>query len=71
MPYYKEAELQKTITELERHKAELQDNNAYNAEVKQEEVILNNGVFIPPTNMTVNYLQNENEMLHYSPQVII
>jgi hypothetical protein len=60
----KEIELQKTTTELhQQHLAKLQENNTYrdnlNLEVKQEEVILTNDVFIP----------NENETLHYPPQV--
>jgi hypothetical protein len=38
-------------------------------EVKQEDIISTNDVLIPPPNMAINYHQNQNEMLHYHPQV--
>lgn len=66
----KKAELEKTAAELQRS-AEVQENNAYydnvNPEIKQEDST--NDVFIPPSNMSVNYCQSENEMHHYHSQV--
>ena len=64
----KEAKLQKT-TERKQHLAEFQENNLYNdnlnLEIKQEEVIFTNDVFIPPSNRVIDYHQNGNETLHY------
>jgi hypothetical protein len=69
----KKAELQKTITSLQQHIAEVQENNVYddnlNLEIKQEEVIFTNDVFIPPSNKASNYYPTENEMHHYHSQV--
>ena len=68
----KKAKLQKTTTELQQH-LEIQENNAccdnLNLQIKQEEVIFTNDVFIPPSNMVIDYHPNENETLHYPPQV--
>jgi hypothetical protein len=65
----KEIELQKATAGPNQLLAELQINNVYNdnqnSEVKQEEVILTNDVFIPPPNMIIDYHPNENEALHY------
>jgi hypothetical protein len=65
--------LQRTISGLKQLQSELQENNAYNdnlnLEIKQEEVIFTNDVLIPPSNMVIDYHPNENEMLHYPPQV--
>ena len=62
----KKAELQKTTTELQQHLADLQGNNVYNdnlkLEIKQEEDFFTNDVFMPPSNMVIDYHQNENEM---------
>ncbi|HZD36843.1 MAG TPA: hypothetical protein VE130_16680 [Nitrososphaeraceae archaeon] len=62
---YKEAELQKTISSLQQHIAEVQENKVYNDnlnfEIKQEEIIFSNDVFIPQSNMAINYHQNEDE----------
>ena len=64
----KEAKLQKT-TERKQHLAEFQENNLYNdnlnLEIKQEEVIFTNDVFISPSNRVIDYHQNGNETLHY------
>ena len=64
----KEAKLQKT-TERKQHLAEFQENNLYNdnlnLEIKQEEVIFTNDVFIPPSNRVIDYHQNGSETLHY------
>jgi hypothetical protein len=50
--------------------SEFQDNNADNnclaPEVKQEDIISTNNVFIPPPNMVIDYHLNENETLHNS-----
>jgi hypothetical protein len=65
----KEDELQKRFNES---LSQLQENNAYdnlNSEIKHEKVIFTNDVFIPPSNMVINYHPNENETLHYPPQV--
>jgi predicted transcriptional regulator len=68
----KKDELQKTTTELQQH-LEIQENNAccdnLNLQIKQEEVIFTYDVFIPPSNMVIDYHPNENETLHYPPQV--
>jgi predicted transcriptional regulator len=68
----KEDELQKTISELKQQLSELRestvDNNNLDLEIKQEEVIFTNDVFIPPTNMAVGYHQDENETPHYCPK---
>jgi predicted transcriptional regulator len=62
----KKAVLEKTATELQ-HSAEIQENNVYNdyfnliPEVKQEDFISTNDVFIPLPNMAINYHQNEDE----------
>src|ERR671918_2374928 len=69
----REDELRLSISELERKEtrlneslSEFQDNNADNdclaPEVKQENIISTNDVFIPPPNMVINSHQNENEM---------
>ena len=67
----KEAELQKTTTELQ-HPAEVHENNVYNdnlnLEIKQEDVIFTNDIFIPPSNMVIDYHSNKDEM-HYHSQV--
>jgi hypothetical protein len=70
----KKDELQKTTTELhQQHLAELQENNTYrdypNPEVKQENIISTNDIFISPSNMVIDYHSNENEILHYPSQV--
>jgi predicted nuclease with TOPRIM domain len=70
-------ELQQTINELEAKETKLQKTIAafkqqlanLSSEVKQEEVILTNDVFIPSPNMVFNYDPNENETLYYPPQV--
>jgi predicted transcriptional regulator len=63
---YKEAELQKTISSLQQHIKEFQENTVYNDnlnfEIKQKDVIFTNDIFIPPSNMAINYHQNEDEM---------
>src|SRR5918996_655099 len=62
----RESDLQLSISELERKEtrlneslSEFQDNNADNnclaPEVKQEEVIFTNDIFIPPSNMVIDY----------------
>jgi hypothetical protein len=65
--------LQNTTIELQQHLAKLQINNVYNdnqnSEVKQEDIISTNDVFIPSPNMIIDYHPNENEALHYPPQV--
>ena len=65
--------MQKTTIELQQHLAELQENNTYhdnlNPEVKQENIILTNDIFIPPSNMVIDYHPNENETLLYPTQV--
>jgi hypothetical protein len=70
---YKEAELQKTFTSVQQHIAEVQENNVYNnnlnLEIKQEEVVFTNDIFIPPSNMVIDYYPNENQSLHYPPRV--
>jgi hypothetical protein len=52
--------------------SEFQDNNADNnclaPKVKREEVNFMNDVFIPPSNMVIDYHSNENEILHYPSQ---
>ncbi|HYZ59048.1 MAG TPA: hypothetical protein VE544_05260, partial [Nitrososphaeraceae archaeon] len=69
----REDELRLSISELERKEtrlneslSEFQDNNADNdclaPEVKQENIISTNDVFIPLPNMVINSHQNENEM---------
>jgi predicted transcriptional regulator len=67
----KEAELQKKkTTYLNQHLSELQQNSAYNdnhyLEIKEEEVIFMNDVFISPSNVAINCHQNENEILSQS-----
>jgi hypothetical protein len=68
----KKTELEKTTAELQPHSAELQGNNAYydnvNLEIEQEDVILTNDVFIPQSNIAINYHQNEDENEMY-PEV--
>lgn len=58
----KKAELQKTTDELQ-HSAEVHENSLYNdnLEIKHEQVIFTNDIFIPPSNMAINYHQNEDE----------
>jgi hypothetical protein len=70
---YKEAELQqKIINGSNRRLAEIQGNNAYNdnlnLEIKHGEVIFTNDIFIPPSNMVIDYPPNENETLYYPSQ---
>ncbi|MGA7369610.1 MAG: helix-turn-helix domain-containing protein [Nitrososphaeraceae archaeon] len=80
----REDELLLSISELEakkselataelQHPAEVQENNLYNdnlnLEIEQEDVIFTTDIFIPPSNMAVNYHQNEDEMHHYHSQV--
>jgi predicted transcriptional regulator len=70
----KETELQKTTTELQLHLAKLQENDAYNdnlnLEIKQEEVIFSNDVFIRPSNMVIDYNHpNEEGTLHHPSKV--
>jgi predicted transcriptional regulator len=59
------SELQKTTDEFQ-HSAEVHENNVYNdnltLEIKQEEIVFSNDVFIPPSNMVIDYPPNENEM---------
>jgi hypothetical protein len=54
---------QKATTE---YLTQLQENNAcndnFNLEIKQEEDIFTNDVFTPPSNIAINYHQNENKM---------
>ena len=68
----KKTELEKTTTELQ-HSAEVHENNVYNdnlnLEIKQEDVIFTNDIFIPPSNMVIDYHSNEDEMHHYHSQV--
>jgi len=76
----RENELRQTINELEAKKAELQKpklneplperhknngNKDVSLEVQQEEVISINDVLISQPNVSINYDQSENEMLHY------
>jgi predicted transcriptional regulator len=67
----KKAELHMTTTEPEQQLSELRESNAgndnLNLGIKQEEVIFTNDVFIPPSNMAIDYHPNENETL--LPQV--
>ncbi|MGH9926162.1 MAG: hypothetical protein ACRD5B_12385 [Nitrososphaeraceae archaeon] len=77
----REDELQLSISDLEDkqtqlHKTtlhepipELQENNDINLEIKEEEVLSMIDVLTQQPNMTINYHQNENETLHYHPQV--
>lgn len=61
----REAELQKTTTELEQHISKLTGNADtinLNPEVKQEDVIPTNDVLTPQTDTSISYHQNENEM---------
>jgi hypothetical protein len=77
----RENELQQSINELETKKAELQkrfdgllskfhDNKADDSspylEIKQDGDISINDVFIPQSNMAINYHQNENGTFHCS-----
>jgi hypothetical protein len=66
--------LQKIITELQEHASILreskEDSNILDLEIKQmEEVISMNDILSLTPDMTDNYQQNENEMIHYPPQV--
>jgi hypothetical protein len=64
----RESELQKTISRLEQHLSVLESNvNAtnLNPEFNQEDIISTNDELIP----SLNCHKNENETLHYSPQV--
>ena len=62
----KKAELQRVTTEHQLHLAKLREKNTYstnlNLEIKQENIISSNDLFIQPPNMVINYHQNENEM---------
>src|SRR5919106_111756 len=68
----KKTELEKTTAELQ-HPAEVHENNVYNdnlnLEIKQEDVIFTNDIFIPPSKMVIDYHSNEDEMHHYHSQV--
>ncbi|MGA7368275.1 MAG: hypothetical protein WBX01_04045 [Nitrososphaeraceae archaeon] len=61
----REKELQKTTTELEEHLSKLTGNNTDNTnlipEIKQEDLVLTNGISAPQTDISINYHQNENE----------
>jgi len=62
----REAELQKTTTELEEHLSKLTGNNTDNTnlipEIKQEDLVLTNGISAPQPDISINYNQNENEI---------
>ena len=68
----KKTELEKTTAELQ-YSAEVHENNVYNdnlnLEIKQGDVIVTNDIFIPPSNMVIDYHSNEDEMNHYHSQV--
>ncbi|MGA7370338.1 MAG: hypothetical protein WBX01_14515 [Nitrososphaeraceae archaeon] len=59
-------ELQKTTTELEEHLSKLTGNNTDNTnlipEIKQEDLVLTNGISAPQPDISINYNQNENEI---------
>ena len=61
----KEAELKRTISELKQQLSELRENreDSYNPdlEIKQEEVNFTNELFIPSSNIPIDYHQNESE----------
>jgi predicted transcriptional regulator len=68
----KKDELQKATAGPNQILAELQINNienTINPEVKQEDIISTNDVFIPSPNRVFNYYRSENKTLHYPPQV--
>jgi len=64
----KKTELEKNTTEVQRQLAGFQENKLYNdnvnliPEVRQEDFISTNDVFMPLPNMEINYHQNEDEM---------
>jgi hypothetical protein len=62
---HKETRLNESLSEFQDNNA---DNNCLAPEVKQEEVIFTNDVFIPPSNIVIDP-PNENETLYYPPQV--
>jgi hypothetical protein len=73
-------ELQQTINELEAKESELQkrfneslsqlqENDDVNQAVKEEEVISMINILTQQPSMTIDYHPNENETLHYPPQV--
>ena len=61
----KETELRMNITGLKQQLSELRGNNLDNVKLNPEfkEDITTNDVFIPSPDMTINYHQNENEMV--------
>jgi len=72
----REDELQLSISELERKEtrlneslSEFQENDDFNLEVKEEEVISMINVLTQQPNMTIDYHPTENNTLHYPPQV--
>ena len=69
----KKTEVEKTTAELQRP-AEVHENNVYNdnlnLEIKQEDVIFSNDVFIRPSNMVIDYNHpNEEGTLHHPSKV--
>jgi hypothetical protein len=74
----REDELQLSISELERKETrlnesllEFQENDDFNLEVKEEEVISMINVLTRQPNMAIDYHKNENETLHYSSSPIL
>jgi hypothetical protein len=62
----KEAKLQKRFNES---LSQLQENDDFNLEVKEEDVISMVNVLSQQPNMAIDYHQNENEIVHYPAQV--
>ncbi|MGH9982602.1 MAG: hypothetical protein ACRD8W_01440 [Nitrososphaeraceae archaeon] len=72
----REDELQLSISELERKEtrlneslSEFQENDDFNLEVKEEEVISMLTVLTQQPNMAIDHPPTENNTLHYPPQV--
>jgi chromosome segregation ATPase len=72
----REDELQLSISELKRKEtrlneslSEFQENDDFNLEVKEEEVILMLNVLTQQPNMAIDHPPTENNTLHYPPQV--
>jgi hypothetical protein len=72
----REDELQLSISELERKEtrlneslSEFQENDDFNVEVKEEEVISMLNVLTQQPNMAIDYRPNENETLYYPSRV--
>jgi hypothetical protein len=77
----REGELQLSISELENKQTELQkttlneslsefqENDDFNLEVKEEEVISMLNVLTQQPNMAIDFHPTENNILHYPPQV--